>query len=92
MKQYQIALELPSGRVELEAEEVIKLRDAAAAQAGHSSAARDLSLLLDRALVQRHPVALRRGELQTLLAVAEKAALTQSASKLRNQGAEAGHS
>jgi hypothetical protein len=65
------ALDLPGGIVELHSEDVVQLRDAAAAQAGRSSAARDLALLLDRTL-RRNRVALRRSVLQVLVATAER--------------------
>ena len=54
-----VILDLPSGQVSLEASEGELLRDAAAAKAGSSIAARDLSLLLDRALNEPRPVARR---------------------------------
>jgi hypothetical protein len=46
---------------------VARLRDLAAARAGFSSAQRDLSLLLDRALRTGAIVALQRGEARALL-------------------------
>jgi hypothetical protein len=58
--------------VELDRDDVAALRDAAAAVAGQSSAARDLSLVLDRALMQAEPVALRRVELRTLAQIAAR--------------------
>ena len=60
-------LALPYGEVEFEPDEVALLRDAAAALAGQSPLARDLSLLLDRSLNQPGPVALRRPELKLLV-------------------------
>jgi hypothetical protein len=77
-----ISLDLPGGRTELRREDVSVLRDAAAAQAGRSSAARDLSLLLDRALERGSSVALRRAELQTLIEVAHDVALDDVATQL----------
>jgi hypothetical protein len=65
-----VVLDLPGGRIELAPERVVELRDRAAARAGRSSAARDLSLLLDRALRQASLVALRRGEAATLARIA----------------------
>lgn len=59
-------LALPHGEVELEPDHVALLRAAAAALAGQSSVARDLSLLLDRALQQDGPVVLRRPEVKML--------------------------
>jgi len=49
-----------------------KLRDRAAAEAGRSSFARDLSLVLDRALRTGATVALHRGETRALFALLEK--------------------
>lgn len=82
-----IALDLPSGIVELRDEDAERLRDAAAAQAGRSSAARDLSLLLDRAL-RRERVALRRSELLTLLAVARDCGELELAERLQAAAAD----
>lgn len=78
MKQYTIRLDLPSGVLELAPADVGALRDAAAAEAGRSSAARDLSLLLDRALGQRR-LTLRRAEADALRAIAERAGLADLA-------------
>lgn len=78
----RIVLDLPGGRLTLDAYEVTRLRDTAAAQAGQSSAARDLSLLLDRALQHGKPVALRRAEVQTLTHVAADAQLDELAARL----------
>jgi hypothetical protein len=57
-----VRLDLPTGALELDAHVVERLRDAAAEMAGRSSAARDLSLVLDRALTAGGGVALRRAE------------------------------
>jgi hypothetical protein len=81
-----VVFDLASGRVSLDADQVGQLRDAAAAQAGRSSAARDLSLLLDRALRDAKPVALRRAELQTLIQIATDAHLDEIAAMLANAG------
>jgi hypothetical protein len=78
----RVIFDLPSGQVSLEAREVELLRDAAAAQAGSSIAARDLSLLLDRALNQPRPVAFRRAELHTLVEIATSADLGEIAARL----------
>ncbi len=82
-----IRLDLPGGAIDLAREDVIRLRDAAAAQAGHSSAARDLSLLLSRALEQTRTPALRRAELHTLIQVAANAGLAELAARLEAAGA-----
>jgi hypothetical protein len=81
-----VFFDLASGQVSLDADQVGQLRDAAAAQAGRSSAARDVSLLLDRALQQAKPVTLRRAELQTLIQIATSAQLDEIASKLATPG------
>ena len=78
----QVIFDLPSGEVSLEPHEVELLRDAAAAQASSSIAARDLSLLLDRALNQPRPVAFRRAELHTLVEIALSADLGEIAGRL----------
>jgi hypothetical protein len=77
-----ISFDLPGGRTDLRREDVSVLRDAAAAQAGRSLAARDLSLLLDRALERGSSVALRRAEVQTLIEVARDVALDDVAAQL----------
>ncbi len=82
-----IALDLPAGAVELRNEDVARLREAAAAQAGRSTAARDLSLLLERAL-HGGRVALRHGELQTLIAVAQQSGQADLAQRLQDPTAD----
>jgi hypothetical protein len=77
-----VFFDLPNGQVSLDADQVAQLRDAAAAQAGRSTAARDLSLLLARALEQVKPVALRRAEVQTLIQIATDAHLDEIVAKL----------
>lgn len=77
-----ISFDLPGGVTALRREDVSALRDAAAAQAGRSLAARDLSLLLDRALERGSSVVLRRAELQKLIEVAHDAALDDIAAEL----------
>lgn len=77
-----ISLDLPTRRIELEADQVAQLRDAAAARAGRSSAARDLSLLLDRALQQDKPIALRSAEVRTLIHIATDAELDEIIAKV----------
>ena len=81
-----VIFDLPNGQVSFEAREVMVLRDAAAAQAGSSTAARDLSLLLDRALVNPRTVAFRRAELQTLIEIAASVELTEIAERLQTVG------
>ena len=65
-----VILDVGGRRVALDPEEAIRIRDAAAACAGRSSAARDLSLLLDRGLRRHQVLALRRAEAQTLARLA----------------------
>jgi hypothetical protein len=77
-----IRLDLPGGQVELRRDDVVCLRDAAAAQTGRSSTARDLSLLLDRALDGGSRVVLRRGELHALAELADEAGLADVAERL----------
>jgi hypothetical protein len=71
-----VRLDLPDRLLELDEHVVERLRDASAEMAGRSSAARDLSLLLDRALAKGGGVALRRAEVQTLVEVADAAGLS----------------
>src|SRR5690242_11831125 len=59
------------------------LRDAAAGMAGRSSAARDLSLLLDRALEGARRVALRRAEVQTSWTLRKASRLAELRDRLR---------
>jgi hypothetical protein len=68
-----IMLELDlNGRVlSLSNEEARLLRDAAAREAGHSEAARNLSLLLDRGLKEHRRLALQRGEQRALRSLVE---------------------
>ena len=81
-----VIFDLPSGQVSLEAHEVELLRDAAAAQAGSSVAARDLSLLLERALHDPRTVALRRAELQTLIEIAASVDLAEVVERVETAG------
>jgi hypothetical protein len=77
-----VRLDLPTGALELDEHVVERLRDAAAEMAGRSSAARDLSLVLDRALTAGGGVALRRAEVQTLMEVAKAAGLAELCAQL----------
>jgi hypothetical protein len=52
---------------------VAELRDQAASEAGRSNSARDLSLVLDRALRTGATVALQRGEARALLTLLDSA-------------------
>ena len=62
----QVVLDLDQARL---------LRDAAAARAGRSSVARDLSSLLDRGLTREQVIALRRGEARALERLADELGL-----------------
>jgi hypothetical protein len=61
-----VELDVNGALVRVSDKDAALLRDAAAAQAGRSAAARDLSLLVERALSSRRSVALQRGELRAL--------------------------
>jgi hypothetical protein len=76
-----VSLILPTGALQLDENIVEQLRDTAAAMAGRSSAARDLSLVLDRAINGGY-VALRRAELQTLVDVVDAAGLSELRDRL----------
>jgi hypothetical protein len=65
----------------------VQLRDAAAACAGRSSAARDLSLLLDRGLHRHQVLALRRAEAQTLAQLASRVGLVALAGEIATPAA-----
>ena len=79
---YPVVLDLGGRRVDLDRDEAVQLRDAAAARAGRSSAARDLSLLLDRALHRRQTLALRRSEAHTLAQLAGQLGLLSLAREI----------
>ena len=61
-----IELDISHTVVLLHDEDAELLRDRAAARAGRSAAARDLSLLLNQALTSGRRIALHRGELRAL--------------------------
>jgi hypothetical protein len=65
-----VVLDVAGRRVELTEVEAARLRDAAAGQAGRSSVARDLSLLLHRGLGTGQVLALRRTEAHELARLA----------------------
>ena len=77
-----VILDIGGRRVDLDPDEVVRLRDAAAACAGRSSAARDLSLLLDRALYRPQVLALCRAEAQTLAQLASRVGLLALAGEI----------
>jgi hypothetical protein len=66
-----IELDIHGTKVAVSPSTVAQLRDLAAARAGLSSAQRDLSLTLDRALGTQAPVVLHRGEARALLELVE---------------------
>lgn len=73
--QRPIVLDVGGRHIKLDATEAMQLRDAAASRAGKSSVARDLSLLLDRALYRHQVIALRRAEAHTLAQLAHQVGL-----------------
>jgi len=73
--QRRVVLDIGGRRVDLGPDETVQLRNAAAACAGSSSAARDLSLVLDHALRRPQVLALRRAEARTLAQIARQAGL-----------------
>ena len=62
-----VELDILGATVSASKEAIARVRDLAAAQAGRSASARDLSLVLERALNARSKVALQRGETRALL-------------------------
>ena len=82
----RLVLDLAGRRVELARAEAVRLRDAAAAEAGSSSAARDLSVLLDRVLARGHLLALRQGEVHTLTSIAAGLGLGELVARLAGPG------
>jgi hypothetical protein len=77
-----VVLDVGGRRVDLDPVDAMLLRDAAAACAGRSSAARDLSLLLDRGLRRHQVLALRRAEAQTLARLASGVGLVALAGEI----------
>jgi hypothetical protein len=86
-RQSPVVLDIGGRRVDLDRAEAVRLRDAAAAVAGRSSAARDLSLVLDRALSRRSVLALRRAEAQTLAQLAVEVGLLGLAGEITARAA-----
>jgi hypothetical protein len=82
-----VILDVGGRRVSVGPEEAIRLRDTAAASAGRSSAARDLSLLLDRGLHRPQVLALRRAEAQTLAQLASRIGLVALAGEIATPAA-----
>ena len=67
-----LVLDVSGRRIEVSEEAALRLREAASLEAGRSSVARDLSLLLERALTGGNTLALRRVEAHTLTQLAER--------------------
>jgi hypothetical protein len=82
-----VTLDVGGRRFDLGCDETVRLRDAAAACAGCSSPARDLSLLLDRALYRPQVLALRRAEAQTLAQLANRIGLLALAAEIATPAA-----
>jgi hypothetical protein len=77
-----VVLDIAGRRVDLDPCEAMRLRDVASDRAGRSSAARDLSLLLDRALSRDQVLTLRRAEAHTLGLLARAVGLAEVAGEL----------
>jgi hypothetical protein len=73
--QHPVALDVAGRRIDLAPGEAMRLRDAAATRAGHSSTARDLALLPDRGLRRQRVIALRRAEAHALAQLAHQIGL-----------------
>jgi hypothetical protein len=84
---FPVVLDVAGRRIELDPGEAARLRDAAAARAGRSSAARDLSLLLDRALHRRQILALRRAEAHIVAQLANQLGLLALAREITTPAA-----
>lgn len=82
-----ILLDVRGRRIDLNPEEAVQLREAAAAHSGRSSAARDLSLLLDPARHRRQVLALSRAEAQTLVQLARRVGLLALANEIETPAA-----
>lgn len=85
--QLPVLLDVGGHRVDLDPIQAARLRDAAAACAGRSSAARDLSLLLDRGLRRHQVLALRRAEAHTLAQLASRVGLVALAAEIATPAA-----
>jgi hypothetical protein len=70
-----VVVDVAGQRFDLDPADAARLRDAAAALAGTSSVARDLSVLLGHALQRRRVLALHRSEAQALLLLASEVGL-----------------
>jgi hypothetical protein len=77
-----LALDVAGCRIDLAREDAIRLRAAMLERAGRSSIARDLSVLIDHALVDGRVLALRHVEARTLLRVAAAIGMAEIASRL----------
>ena len=77
-----ILLDVFGRRIEVSSEDAHCLQEAASLEAGRSSVARDLSLLLERALAGTNTLALRRSEAHTLCQLAEGLDLRELVARL----------
>lgn len=80
--QADIVLDVSGRRVDVSRADAGRLQEAASSEAGRSSVARDLSLLLERALAGGGALALRHGEANTLSRMAETLGLSDLAARL----------
>jgi hypothetical protein len=87
-----VVLDIVGRRVDLDPGVARRLRDEGAARSGHSTAARDLSLMLDRSLSRGQVLALRRAEAHTLGRLASDLGLTAVAREISSPpGSGASH-
>ncbi|HEY5100708.1 MAG TPA: hypothetical protein VII54_11695 [Gaiellaceae bacterium] len=78
----ELVLDVSGRRVEVSCADADRLKEAASREAGRSSVARDLSLLLNRALAGGGTLALRHGEVRTLTRMAESLGMSDLAARL----------
>jgi hypothetical protein len=78
----EIVLDVSGRRVSVSRAEAHRLQEAASLEAGRSSVARDLALLLDRALAGGSTLALRRGEAHTLTRLSGALGLSELVARL----------
>jgi hypothetical protein len=70
-----VVVDVGGQRIDLDPADAARLRDAAAALAGTSSVARDVSVLLGQALQRRRVLALHRSEAKALVQLASEIGL-----------------
>lgn len=83
----EIVLDVSGRRVEVSRADADRLQEAASREAGRSSIARDLSLLLGRAVAGGSTLALRRSEVHTLTRMAKMMGLSDLAARLSSRSA-----